>query len=152
MCLIPLSCSSFTCDIAHSIPTCLVQSALLWHDDKAETSSLGRSTLNVFGITVSWLMLTIGLIPGIIGTFIPAARHDSTKEKYFRLSKNICVTIYDAPLSTLCFSQCISVSALGDSSCFSGYPATPYVNLASACVSMFVPSRSTPSLNALTCC
>ena len=54
--------------------------------------------------------VAIGFRPGMMGTVIPASRHWLTKSKYFRLSKNIWVTIYSAPASIFCF-QVLDVGA-----------------------------------------
>ena len=59
------------------------------------------------------------------GTVMPSARQRSTKAKYFALSKNICVTIYDAPASTLAFRWRRSVSRLGASFVFLGIAGHP---------------------------
>ena len=84
------------------MPTSLASSSSLHLRNSAAKGS-GISLRKIFGSTVSWFLKTIGLIPGMMGTVMPYARRRSTKEKYFSLSKNICVTRYSDPCLTFSF-------------------------------------------------
>ncbi len=79
-------------------------------------------------IVLICLRLVIGMIPGMIGTSIPAARASSTKRKYSSLSKNSCVIRNEAPLSTLLRRKCRSLAMSGASGCTSGKHAAPTAN------------------------
>ena len=53
------------------------------------------------------------MIPGMIGTSIPAARASSTNRKYSSLSKNSCVIRNDAPASTFSLEEPQVVGEVG---------------------------------------
>ena len=63
------------------------------------------------------------MMPGMIGTSIPAARASSTKRKYSSLSKNSCVIRNEAPLSTLSLRKRRSWARSGASGWTSGKQA-----------------------------
>ncbi len=62
----------------------------------------------------------IGMMPGTIGTSIPAARASSTKRKYASLSKNSCVMRTFTPASTFSFRWARSLARSAASGCTSG--------------------------------
>ena len=64
-------------------------------------------------IVLICLTSVIGMIPGMIGTSIPAARASSTKRKYSSLSKNSCVIRNETPLSTFSLQEAQVVREVG---------------------------------------
>src|SRR5215207_6738852 len=72
-----------------------------------------------------WSTLVTGMIPGTIGTSMPAARASSTNSKYRRLSKNSWVMRKLAPASTFSRRKRRSACRSAASGCTSGNAAAP---------------------------
>ena len=79
-------------------------------------------------IVLIWPTLVTGMIPGMIGASIPAARASSTNRKYISLSKNRLVIRNETPASSLWRRNRRSWAMSGDCGCTSGKHAAPIAN------------------------
>ena len=76
----PRAMSSLHCATLHSTPKARTSSSVA-HLTASAAKSCGRSQWNVLGTVESWARRVSGLMPGMMGTVMPAARAFSTKRK-----------------------------------------------------------------------